>query len=105
MSDEIPEANDPLTAEELSAIAKLTAADLQIIDTAILANSSVHWFKVARVVTFTADALHQSYPAFSHAVYAERLAWLADHGRLESQGNLDYMRFSEVSIPVQQSKT
>jgi len=61
MSDEIPEANDPLTAEELSAIAKLTTADLEIIDAAILASSSARWLKVARVVTFTAEALRLSY--------------------------------------------
>jgi hypothetical protein len=104
MSDEIPEANEPLTADELSAIAKLSDADLQIIDAAILANSSARWLKVARVATFTADVLRHSYPAFSPTVYAERLAWLVEQGRLESQGKLDYMRFSEVRIPAQPAK-
>ena len=31
--------------------------------------------------------------------YAERLRKLVQDGKLESQGNLHYMRFSEVRLP------
>ena len=53
MSEEIPMANPPLSSEEQSVVAKLTDADLQVIDAAILANSSNRWLKVARVVVWT----------------------------------------------------
>jgi len=101
MSEEIPEVNPPPTAEEQSAADKLTDADLQIIDAAILANTSNRWLKVARVAGRTADALSNRYPDLSYVFYAQRLLRLAEVGRLESQGNLEYMRFSEVRMPAQ----
>jgi hypothetical protein len=100
MNDEIPIANPPLSSEEQSAVAKLSDADIQTIDAAILANSSGGWFKVARVVSKTEDALRHQYPALSYVFYAQRLSQLADDGRLESQGDLSYMRFSEVRLPT-----
>jgi hypothetical protein len=99
MSEEIPMANPPLSDEEQSLAAKLTDEDLEIIDAAILASSSKHWLKVARVVWHTEKALSDRYPGLSYIFYAQRLVRLAEHGRLESQGNLEYMRFSEVRIP------
>jgi hypothetical protein len=100
MSEEIPMANPPLSSEEQSVVAKLTDADLQVIDAAILANSSNRWLKVARVVVWTEKALSDRYPGLSYIFYAQRLIRLSQEGRLESQGNLEYMRFSEVRIPA-----
>ena len=100
MTEEIPQPNPPLSAEEHSAAAKLTDADLQIIDAAILANSSNRRLKVARVVTATEDALRNRYPELSYLSYAQRLIRLAEEGRLESQGNLKHIRFSEVRTPA-----
>jgi hypothetical protein len=99
MGEEIPVANEPLSDKERAAASKLTDADLQIIDAAILASSSSHWLKVARVVSSTEDILKNRYPDLSHVFYAQRLIQLSDAGQLESQGNLEYMRFSEVRIP------
>ena len=103
MNEEIPEANPPLTAEEQSVVAKLSEADMQTIDANILANSSEHWYKVARVITRTEAALQDRYPGLSYVFYAQRLCQLVEDGRLESQGNLLYMRFSEVRLPEQSS--
>ena len=99
MSEEIPMANPPLSTEEQSVVAKLTDADLQIIDAAIMTNSSTRWLKVAMVVWQTEKALSDRYAGLSYIFYALRLIHLVDEGRLESQGNLEYMRFSEVRIP------
>lgn len=96
----MPEANPPLTAEEQSAATRLTDADFQIIDAAILANASVQWLKVARVVLRTENALRPRYPELSCIFYAQRLVQLEEDGRLVSQGNLEYMRFSEVRLPT-----
>ena len=93
-------ANPPPSIEEQSAVAKLTDADLQVIDTVILANSSHRWLKVARVVLWTEKTLSDRFPGLSYIFYAQRLIHLAERGRLESQGNLEYMRFSEVRIPA-----
>ena len=96
---EIPEPNPPLTTEEQSALDQLTDVDLEIIDAAILANSSHRWLKVARVVTSTEKALKDRYPKLSYVFYSLRLIELEEEGRLESKGNLEYIRFSEVRIP------
>lgn len=101
MSEEIPMANPPLSAEEQSVVVRLTDAELQVIDAAILANSSDHWLKVARVVLWAEKELSDRFPGLTYIFYAQRLIHLAERGRLESQGNLEYMRFSEVRIPTQ----
>lgn len=80
-------------------MSKLTDADLQIIDSAIMTNSSNRWQKVAWVVWQTEKALSGGYPGLSYIFYALRLIQLVDEGHLESQGDLEYMRFSEVRIP------
>jgi hypothetical protein len=99
MAEEVPKANSPLSADEQLAVEKLTDADLQVIDAAILANCSNRWLKVARVVLRTEELLSNRHPGLTHVFYAKRLIRLAEQERLESQGNLEYMRFSEVRIP------
>ncbi len=96
MSEEVPQLNRPLTAEEQAVVAGLTDAALQIIDAAILAETSDRWLKVARVVGRTADALSHRHPQISYSFYAQRLRRLVETGFLESRGNIEYMRFSEV---------
>jgi len=100
MSEEIPIANPPLSDEEKSAVAKLTDADLQAIDAELLANSSPRWQKVALVVILTENALRNRFPDLSYIFYSQRLIRLTEERRLNSQGNLEYMRFSEVRIPA-----
>ena len=99
MSEEIPMPNPPLSGKERSAVAKLSGTDLQIIDAAILENCFPSWSKVAAVVVLTEKALRDRYPKLSYIFYAQRLIGLAREGQLESQGKLEYMRFSEVRRP------
>jgi len=99
VTDEIPIPNDPLTVEELAAVARLRAADYEIIDAAILGQSDKRWLKVARVVLHSERELIGRFPDISYLFYAERLKHLVQAGLLESQGNLNHMRFSEVRIP------
>ena len=98
MNDEIPFANPPLGPGEQSVTAKLSAADLHVIDNTILANCACHWYKVARVVSMTEETLRREYPGLSFIFYAQRLIQLADERRLDSQGDLSFMRFSEVRL-------
>jgi hypothetical protein len=100
MSEEIPIGNPPLSPEEQAAVEKLTDTDLKTIDATILANCSAGWFKVAAVTWDTEKTLTSLYPALSYVFYTERLRWLVNEGRLESQGDLRHMRFSEVRIPA-----
>ncbi len=100
MSDETPEAKPPLTAAEKAAARRLTEEDLKIIDTAILECSRRDWQKLAKVCSRVHAELAARFPVFSYALYAERIAFLADQGLLEAQGDLDYLRFSEVRLPM-----
>lgn len=99
MTPEVPIPNPPVSREEKSGFAKLSGEDKAIIDNEILGCLVSHWQKVARVVIRAEEKLRSRYPEFSHVFYAERIRVLAKQGRLDSQGNLRYMRFSEVRLP------
>ena len=98
MTDEVPSPNPPLSAEEQSAVARLTADDLAVIDDAILSSALARWQKVAMVVGRSMDKLGAQYPRLTDSFYAQRVQILAGNGRIESQGDLNYMRFSEVRL-------
>jgi Protein of unknown function/Fumarate reductase flavoprotein C-term len=95
---EIPIPKEPLSDKERATLAKLTEADWVIIDTAILASASDRWRKVAMVVGRIAKDLQEKYPDLSYSFYAERISQLVDAGRLDSQGDLSYIRFSEIRL-------
>jgi hypothetical protein len=104
LPNEIPQPNPPLSAAEKSAVGKLTEADLEKIDDTILSFANPNWRKVALVIIKTEDALTNRYPDLSYIFYAQRLIHLARQGMLESQGNLLFMRFSEVRLPQSKPK-
>lgn len=100
MSREFPEAHPPLSAEEASAVAQLSSADVKCIDATILSCALTRWQKVAMVVSHAAKKLETKYSQLSDIYYAVRIQDMAARGRLESQGNLAYLRFSEVRLPA-----
>ena len=100
MTEETPISTPPLSLVEQAVVARLSESDIEAIDATLLAKSIHRWRKVARVVAETMDALKDRYPEVSYIFYAQRLTRLAEAGRLESQGKLSYMRFSEVRLPV-----
>ena len=99
MSREVPIPNDPISPEEAAAFARLREAEVKDIDEAILSCAASHWQKVARMVSLAEKKLGSKYPQFSYTLYAERIRLLAGEGLLESQGDLSFMRFSEVRLP------
>jgi hypothetical protein len=99
MTQEVPIPNPPLSRKEAAAFAKLSENDINAIDEGILSCILARWQKVAAVVWCAEEKLRRSYPQFSYVLYAKRIRLLVKRGRLESQGNLRYMRFSEVRLP------
>ena len=87
-----------MSADESARVAKLTNEDIRRIDEALVAEADSRWRKVARVVGF-AIGRPGHIPGIPDIYYAQRVRNLVEAGRLESQGNLDYMRFSEVRLP------
>lgn len=77
----------------------LSPTDLELIDGTILACALPRWQKVATVVIRAEEKLAAGFPQLSYVCYAMRIQDLAGRGRLEAQGDLDSMRFSEVRLP------
>lgn len=85
--------------EDLLAVSALTEEDIAAIDDAILAEASIHWGKVAMVVIKAMDAYPDKYLDIPDSFYGQRVRQLVLSGKLQSQGNLCRMRFSEVCLP------
>jgi hypothetical protein len=86
------------TAAELKIINKLTPDQVKRIDEVLLAQTALEWRKVARVVGSAMLQMKGEYPGLPDVYYSGRIAELVTAGKLQSQGNLRRMRFSEVRI-------
>ena len=98
-SDEDPEPDPPLTEEQQARVDQLTAKELQMIDDALIADACSQFRKVARIVGTAMMATEDSIKHIPDLFYASRVRKLVEEGRLVSEGNLEYMRFSEVKLP------
>lgn len=96
---EIPVSDGTLSGEQKHRVEQLTEDEVSIVDNTILKNSSDQWRKVARVVGESIIANRETIPDVPDIFYAQRLEKLVADGKLQSQGNLDYMRFSEIRLP------
>lgn len=84
---------------ERERIAELTPVQLRTIDDALLKLAHAEWRKVAYLVGFAmtnADRI----PGIPDIYYAQRVRLLVEEGKLEAQGFLDRMRYSEVRLPA-----
>ncbi|MEK7854836.1 MAG: DUF3658 domain-containing protein, partial [Acidobacteriota bacterium] len=102
--NETPEPEWPPTEEERAQIDELTAEEIEKIDEALLANASTQWRKVARVVGTAMMANSGIVPPIPDIFYAERVRELVAAGKLESQGNLEFMGYSEVRLRFRPAK-
>jgi len=90
----------PLTPEQAIRVSRLRQEDLWEIDRVLLAQCGPAWHKVARIVGMTIGELSERFPNIPDVYYAQRVRRLVAVGELESQGNLEYMRYSEVRLPA-----
>ncbi len=97
--DEDLQPDPPLTAEQTSRVAKLSDEDVLRIDAALLANACHQNRKVAAVVGYTLMELRATIPNVPDIYYAQRVRELVQRGALVADGNLSYMRYSEVRLP------
>jgi hypothetical protein len=96
--------DDPeLTSEQQRSVENLSAADVEEIDMALLAASSQNWRKVAFVVGTALLALANRFTGVPDVYFSQRIQSLVRLGKLNSQGNLLSMRFSEVRLPTDSS--
>ena len=99
-ADEPGEPDDQLSEEDNALVSNLSGSDLARIDNALLQECANSWRKSARVAMSAMKVIDLTLPDLPVALYAQRIASLVQAGRLESQGNLSYLRFSEVRLPM-----
>jgi len=99
LREETPEPDGDLTPDQMKLIGQLTDDEIKTIDNALLANTCDKWRKVARVVGTTMMELPCRVEGVPDVYYSQRVQKLVKDGLLESQGNLSYMRYSEVRRP------
>jgi hypothetical protein len=89
-----------LEATQLEFVSRLTATDLEVIDRTLVANSTSSWQKVHRVIGYALVDLKSQLPGIPLGLYAQRVAALVQNGALLAQGNLEFIRQSEVRLPA-----
>ena len=100
MSEHDVRPDPPLTPVQAMRVSRLKQEDLWEIDRVLLAQSAPAWRKVARIVGMTIGELSERFPNIPDVYYAQRVRRLVAVGELESQGNLEYMRYGEVRLPT-----
>ena len=102
LKEETPVPDSDLTNEEKLSVDELGFEEIQEIDNILLSHAHSNWRKVAMLVGFTMRTLENRKRGIPDIFYAQRVRKLVEEGRLESQGNLQYMRFSEVRLPIRE---
>ena len=90
---------DPKMSEEEKTFCNLLSTEkLKEIDNALLTQATDRFSKVAKLVgtVFMDNNIHLE--GIPDIFYSERIRLLVDKGLLEAQGDLNYMRFSEVRL-------
>jgi hypothetical protein len=88
---------DPeLTADQKRIVAGLSQGQLAEIDRAIVAVTKNQWQKVAKVIAVAMQSTPRAPTDVPDIFYSLRIRRLVDDGKLEAQGDLRRMRFSEV---------
>ena len=96
---ETPKPDPDLTEDEKLLVEKLSLEEIQEIDNLLLSHAHSNWRKVAMIVGLTMSDLENRAIGIPDIFFAQRVRKLVDEGRLDSQGNLQYIRFSEVRLP------
>jgi hypothetical protein len=92
------EPDPPLDVAQSMRVSTLTQEDLWDIDRELLTQSARSWRKVSRIVGQAIDKLSSRIPDVPDVYYAQRVRHLVEIGKLESQGDLHFMRDSEVRL-------
>jgi hypothetical protein len=98
MTDEfVPD--PPLSPNEARVAASLSKELIERIDAELLKHALRQPRKVAMLVGLTMSNPSVRVPGLPDLYYAQRIRFLVAKGVLISEGNLDFMRYSEVRLP------
>ncbi|HKB60057.1 MAG TPA: DUF3658 domain-containing protein [Gallionellaceae bacterium] len=88
-----------MTSEEARIAASLSGEMVQKIDACLLSHAKIRERKVAMIVGLAMMDKSLRVPGLPDLFYRDRVKSLVARGLLLSEGNLDYMRYSEVRLP------
>jgi hypothetical protein len=94
-----PTPDPALTADEAALVSQLTDAQVAAIDAALLSHATPRSRKVAMIVSLAMSSLTDRVRGIPDLFYAQRIRKLVADGHLVAEGNLAFMRFSEVRLP------
>jgi hypothetical protein len=89
----------PLSPDEARVAASLSADFVAKVDAELLSRVSAKYRKVAMVVGSAMSNPAIRVPGLPDIYYAQRVKALVARGALLAEGNLDFMRYSEVRLP------
>jgi Protein of unknown function len=92
------EPDSALSSDELTAIKRLSTEELKTVDSFIIENCKKEYRKVAMVAGTAFLHFKDIFTDLSPIFYSERIKILVSAGILESEGNLNYMRYSEIRL-------
>jgi hypothetical protein len=88
-----------MTDEEAHIAASLSADMIEKIDACLLSHAKIRERKVAMIVGSAMSNKDIRVSGLSELFYRDRVKSLVVRGLLSSEGNLEYMRYSEVKLP------
>jgi Protein of unknown function len=98
MTDEFSP-DGPLSSEEARVAASLSKDLIERIDAELLKHAGRQPRKVAMLVGLAMNNPSVRVPGLPDVYYAQRVKLMVAKGVLLSEGNLDFMRYSEVRLP------
>jgi hypothetical protein len=99
VADEKEQPDPPLSPEQEAIVASLSEDFIRSVDRALLSHAMPSLRKVAMLVGLTMMDADLRAPGLPDLFYSNRVRKLVEAGLLEAEGNLHYMRFSEVRLP------
>ena len=89
----------PLSSDDARVAASLSEEFIERIDAELLKHARRQPRKVAMLVSLAMSNPSVRVPGLPDVYYAQRVRVLVEKSVLLSEGNLDFMRFSEVRLP------
>ena len=99
MSSEEFTPDPPLSPEQARVAASLSPDFVAMIDAELLSHAKPRNRKIAMIVGMAMGNPTVRVPGLPDLFYAQRVRELVAKGQLVAEGNLDFMRFSEVRLP------
>tara|TARA_B110000046_G_scaffold87746_1_gene95852 strand:+ start:4777 stop:5088 length:312 start_codon:yes stop_codon:yes gene_type:complete len=95
-TNQLPIKNQPLTKLELKRISALEKTDIKFIDDTLLSCISLKYSKQALIIIIARQKMEDTLGSIPLTYYSMRIQKMVEEDILEANGNLEYLRFSEV---------